>query len=138
MATEPAVLQESLFVLQPSWGPANVIEEHSRRSANSVANPSPRTVDSVANPSWGFYESEDLHLSSVSRRTVNQKSMKIGEPWARWQSLSEIPRILEKFWTETHQNLKWLSQIEGTSLKFKNQKRFLFRSRYIYSGQKKT
>jgi hypothetical protein len=26
---------------------------------------------------------------------------------------------LEKFWPETHQKLKWLSQIEGTSLKFK-------------------
>jgi hypothetical protein len=35
-----------------------------------------------------------------------------------------------------HQNLKWLSQIEGISLKFKNQKQFLFRSRYIYSRQK--
>ncbi len=31
--------------------------------------------------------------------------------------------------------MKWLSHIEGASLKFKNQKRFLFRPRCIRTGQ---
>jgi hypothetical protein len=50
---------------------------------------------------------KDLHLSSFSWRTANG------------QSISKILRISEKVWPETHQNLKWLSQIKGTSLKFK-------------------
>jgi hypothetical protein len=36
-----------------------------------------------------------------------------------------------------HQNLKCLSQIEGTYFKFKNQKQFLFKSRYTVSIQDK-
>ncbi len=42
----------------------------------TVANPSPRTGDSIANPSQRFYESpRNIYtLSSVSRRTANQKS----------------------------------------------------------------
>jgi hypothetical protein len=36
--------------------------------------------------------------------------------------LSEIQRIPEKVWYETHQYLNWLSKIEWISLKLKNQK----------------
>jgi hypothetical protein len=43
---------------------------------------------------------EGLHRSSVSWRTANQKSMKIGELRAQ---LAIILRILEKVWPETHQ-----------------------------------
>jgi hypothetical protein len=35
-----------------------------------------------------------------------------------------------------HQNLKWLSQIEGAFLKFNNQKRFLFRPRASLQAKK--
>ncbi len=51
----------------------------------TVANPSPRTGDSVANPSQRFEESlRNIYtLSSVSWRTANQKSTKIGEPEAQ-------------------------------------------------------
>jgi hypothetical protein len=35
-----------------------------------------------------------------------------------------------------HKNLKWLPHIEGASLKFKNQTRFLFRPMCIHTGQK--
>jgi hypothetical protein len=45
------------------------------------------------------------------------------------QSFSEILRILEQIWSETHHNLRYSSGIEGASLKFKNQKRFIFRPR---------
>ncbi len=45
------------------------------------------------------------------------------------QSFSEILRISEKVWHETHQYLKWLSKIKEPSLIFKNEKRFLFRPR---------
>jgi hypothetical protein len=54
------------------------------------------------------------------------------------QSFSEILRISEKIWYGTHQNLKLLSKIEETSLKFKNQKRFPFRPIWIHSSQKIT
>ncbi len=94
MATEPAVLQESLFVLQVSRRHANFFEEHSRRTADSVVNPSPRTTDSVANPSRRF-------LISISRRNSNQKSMKIGELQAH------LAIILQD-----SKNLRGLSQIE--------------------------
>ncbi len=52
-----------------------------RISEDLVANPSPRTGDSVANHSRRFYDSprKIFTLSSVSRRTANQKSTKIGE-----------------------------------------------------------
>jgi hypothetical protein len=51
----------------------------------TVANPSPRIRDSVANPFQRFYESlRNINtLSSVSWRTANQKSTKIGEPQAQ-------------------------------------------------------
>ncbi len=86
-------------------------------------------------------------LSSVSRRTANQKSTKIGELLTKnlrklenrrlsCQSFSEILRISEIVWPETHQNLKELSKIKGASLKFKNQKRFTFGPRYIHTAQK--
>jgi hypothetical protein len=71
---------------------------------------------------------KDLQESNISQRTANKKSIKIGDPRAQ---------LAIKVWPEMHQKLKWLSQIEATSLQFKNQKRFLFWSRYIYSGQKK-
>ncbi len=79
---------------------------------------------------------KDLNLSSVSQRTTNRNPWKLENRGLSWQSLSEILRFSEKVWTETHQNLTWMSQIEETSSKFKNQKRFLFRSRNIFSGQK--
>jgi cytidylate kinase len=44
-----------------------------------------------------------------------------------FQSFSEILRISEKVFLETHQNLKQLSESEGTLLRFKNQKWFTFR-----------
>jgi hypothetical protein len=69
-------------------------------------------------------------LSSVSQRTANQKSTKIGEPLTKnlqklenhrlsCQSFSEILRISENVWPETHKKLKELSKIKGASLKFK-------------------
>jgi hypothetical protein len=56
----------------------------SPRTEDSVANPSLRTGDAVANHSRKFYVSpiNIYTLSSVSRRTANQKSTKIGEPQA--------------------------------------------------------
>jgi hypothetical protein len=85
-------------------------------------------------------------LSSVSRRTTNQKSTKIGEPLTKnlqklenrrlsCQSFSEILRISENVWPETRHNLKELSKIKG-ALKFKNHKRFTFGPRYIHTAQK--
>jgi hypothetical protein len=62
--------------------------------------------------------------------------MKIGELGAHLAT-PEMLRISEKVWPETYQNFKWLSQIEGTSLKFKNLKWFLFRSRYMYLSRTK-
>ncbi len=55
------------------------------RTGDSVADHSPRTGDSVANHSWRFYNSPRniSTLSSVSWRTANQKSTKIGEPQAQ-------------------------------------------------------
>ncbi len=57
----------------------------SPRTGDSVANPFPRTGDAVANHSQRFYDSpiNIYSLSSVSQRTANQKSMKIGEPHAQ-------------------------------------------------------
>jgi hypothetical protein len=52
------------------------------------------------------------------------------------QTFSEILRISEKVWQETHLNLKCLSQIKGASLKLKNQMWFIFRPRSIHTGQK--
>jgi hypothetical protein len=86
-------------------------------------------------------------LSSVSRRTTNQKSTKIGEPLTKslrklencrlsCQSFSEILRILENVWPETRQNLKELFKIKGASIKFKNHKRLTFGPRYIHTAQK--
>ncbi len=51
----------------------------------TVANPFPRPGDSVSNPSHRFYESlkNSYTPSSVSRRTANKKSTKIGEPQAQ-------------------------------------------------------
>ncbi len=51
----------------------------------TVANPSLRIGDSVANPCQRFYESpRNIYtLRSVSQRTANQKSTKIGEPQAQ-------------------------------------------------------
>jgi hypothetical protein len=46
--------------------------------------------------------------------------MKIGEARAH---------LAIKVWPEMHENLKWLSQIGEPSLKFKNQKQFLFRTK---------
>jgi hypothetical protein len=45
------------------------------------------------------------------------------------QSLLEIHRISEMVWYEMHQYFNRLSNIEGTSLTLKNQKRFLFSPR---------
>jgi hypothetical protein len=83
-----------------------------------VANPSPRTGDSVANHARRFYDSliNIYTLSSVSRRTANQKSTKIGELLTKnlqkmenrrlsCQSFSEILRILEIVWPELRQNV---------------------------------
>ncbi len=61
---------------------------------------------------------------------------RIGNYVLSCQSFSEILRISEKVWPETRQNLKYLSKIKGASLKFKNHKRFTFRSRYIHTAQK--
>ncbi len=54
------------------------------RTGDLVANPSPRIGDTVANHSRRFYNSpRNIYtLISVSRRTANQKSTKIGEPHA--------------------------------------------------------
>jgi hypothetical protein len=67
-------------------------------------------------------------LSSVSRRTDNQKSTKIGEPLTKnlrklenrrlsCQSFSEILRISEIVWPETHQNLPLVMSVTLYSLK---------------------
>jgi hypothetical protein len=63
----------------------NSVANHSPRTGDSVANHSPRTGDSVANHSRRFYDfpRNISTLSSVSRRTANQKSTKIGEPHAQ-------------------------------------------------------
>jgi hypothetical protein len=80
---------------------------------------------------------KDLHLSSISWRAVTKNTWKLENCGLSWQSFSEILRISEGLaWNAS--NLKYLSQIKGTSLKIKNQKRFLFSSSYIYSGQKTT
>jgi hypothetical protein len=62
----------------------------SPRTGDSVVNPSPRTGDSVVNHSRRFYDSpRNIYtLNSVSRRTANQKSTKIGE------SQAQLPKIL--------------------------------------------
>jgi hypothetical protein len=67
---------------------------------------------------------KDLQESNISQRTANKKSIKIRDPRAQ---------LAIKVWPEMHQNLKWLSQIEATSLQFKNQKRFLFPTRLLTS-----
>jgi hypothetical protein len=66
----------------------------SPRTEDSVANPSPRTGDSVANHSQRFYSSpRNIYtLSSVSQRSANQKSTKIGVPQA------QLPKILRDSW----------------------------------------
>jgi hypothetical protein len=58
---------------------------------------------------------------------LTQNNEKLENRVLSCQSFSEILRISEKVWYETHQYLKLLSKIEETSLKFKNQKRFPFR-----------
>jgi hypothetical protein len=65
---------------------------------------------------------------------LTQKKEKLENRGLSCQSLSEICRISEKVWSETHQYNR-LSKIEGISLKLKNQKRFLFRPRQIHSSQ---
>jgi hypothetical protein len=58
-----------------------------------------------------------------------QKKGKLENHGLSCQSFSEIHRIPEKVWYETHQYLNWLSKIEGISLKLENQMRFIFRPR---------
>jgi hypothetical protein len=80
----------------------------SPRTGVSVANHSPRNGDSVANHSRRFYDSpiNISTLSSVSRRTTNQKSTKIGELQAQLPIILRDSRISENAWPETRQNLK--------------------------------
>jgi hypothetical protein len=48
---------------------------------------------------------------------VHSSRRRIGNRVLSYQSFSEILRISEKVWTETHQNLKWVPHIEGASSK---------------------
>ncbi len=57
------------------------MKKHSQRATDLVANPSLRIADSVA---------KALHLSRVSQRTANQKSMKLENRGLSWQSFPEI------------------------------------------------
>jgi hypothetical protein len=50
---------------------------------------------------------------------LTQNKEKLENRVLNCQSFSEILRISEKVWYETHQYLKLLSKIEETSLKFK-------------------
>jgi hypothetical protein len=72
-----------------------------------VANSFPRTGDSVANHARRFYDSliNIYTLSSVSRRTANQKSTKIGEPQAQLPILLRNSKNLGDCWPEMRQNL---------------------------------
>ncbi len=63
---------------------------------------------------------------------MTKEQQKLENHKLSFQSLSEILRILKKLWHEMRQNLYWPSKIEGTSLKFENQKRFLFRPIYVH------
>ncbi len=71
--------------VQTSLETEDLVANPSPRTGGSVANHSPSTGDSVANHSRRFYDSPRniSTLSSVSRRTANQKSMKIGEQQAQ-------------------------------------------------------
>jgi hypothetical protein len=57
---------------------------------------------------------------------LTQNKEKLENRLLSCQSFSEIRRISEKAWYETHQYLKLLSKIEETYLKIFNQKRFPF------------
>ncbi len=50
---------------------------------------------------------------------LNQKKGKLDNRGFSCQSFSEILRISEKVWYETHQYLNWWSKIKGISLKLK-------------------
>jgi hypothetical protein len=54
LATESVVLRESLFVLRASWRHTNVVEEHSRITADSVANPSRINIRGLKNLEEGL------------------------------------------------------------------------------------
>ncbi len=69
------------------------------------------------------------HFAAFLGGPLTQNKEKLENRVLSCQSFSEILRISEKVWYETHQYLKLLSKIEETSLKFKNQKRFPFRPR---------
>ncbi len=103
---------------------------------------SPRNAAEGENISWAIIESPRMignWVPSSRRRIGNwfpRSRRRIGNWVFSCQSFSEILRISEKVWTETHKNLKWLPHIEGASSKFRNQKRFLFRPRCIHTGQK--
>jgi hypothetical protein len=58
-------------------------------------------------------------LAAFLGERLTQTKEKLENRVLNCQSFSEIHRISEKIWYGTHQNLKLLSEIEETPLKFK-------------------
>ncbi len=97
-------------------------------------------MELVVNHSRRFYK----FLRSIDTRCsvfgglLTQKKEKMENCGLSCQSFSEILRISEKVWYETHQYLNWLSKIEGISLKLKKQKAVPFQAQINPFKPKKT
>ncbi len=96
----------------------------------------PRNAAKGVNTSRRFVESPRM-IDNIFRGSPRMFFNNISVSSIRCQSFSEICRISEKVWYETHQYLKSLYKVRELSFKLKNHKRFTFRPRCIHTGQKK-
>jgi hypothetical protein len=94
-----------------------------------------RAAELLVNHSRRFYESPRIIDTFCIANT--EKKGKLENHGLSCQSSSEILQITKRVWYEMHQYFHWPSNIKEISLKMKNQKRFLFRSRKIHSSPKK-